>query len=149
MDYGGRQQCVRVPVFETKCGKFNLTGWRSVQRFHISVCQRSETRPSLFQGTSDSVNFIERLAEINIRRINKNTSLQYICIKLRTIYLSVILFLHSLKHTRETRGASGCVIHTLVFFFKTKSRHPQTLSMWCILIDGDIIQMNVGDYDDK
>ena len=85
----------------------------------------------------------------NIWRINKNISLQYIHIKLRTIYLSFILFLHSLKHTQEARGASGHVIHTLVFFFKQKiivrdhrSRHPQTLSICCILIDGDIIQMN-------
>ena len=40
--------------------------------------------------------------------------------KLWTIYLSIILFVYSSKHTQETRGASGHVIHTLVFLFKQK-----------------------------
>ena len=51
----------------------------------------------------------------------------------------------------EARGASGHVMHTLVFLFKQKiiardhrSRHPQTLTICCISIDGDIIiQMNL------
>ena len=83
-------------------------------------------------------------------RINKYNSLQHICIKLWTIYLSIILFLFSLKHTQEARRASGHVLHMLVFFFKQKiiacdyrSRRSQTFSICCILIDGDnIIQMN-------
>ena len=54
-------------------------------------------------------------------------------------------------HSRNTWSVRPCYIYaSLLFFFKQKiiardhrSQHPQTLSICCILIDGDIIiQMN-------
>ena len=78
----------------------------------------------------------------------KYNSLQYICVKLWTIYYQLYYF-----YTQETRGASVHVTHTLVFFSNKRSPaiidHDihKLLGICCVLTDGDIIiQMNTSTH---